>query len=185
MRCFIACCVPDEVKDLLSGALWKMRARAPFLKWVAAQNLHFTVKFLGEVSEDKLPEIQSALEQVSARTAPFDIELGEIGGFGPKSDLRVVWIGLNRGSESLSRLAGDLEEAAERIGFQRETRPYRAHLTLGRSRRRSRERARESDFEGIGVDAPPFTVDELVLFRSQLLPEGSIYTKLEVLPFHG
>jgi 2'-5' RNA ligase len=184
MRCFIACELPERAKTEMSSALSQLRNRAPFLKWVKAENLHFTVKFLGDVEENRIPGIQTELRGLSSRLRPFTLRMGSLGKFGSPADLRVLWVGLEEGGERLSEIAGSVEGAMETLGFSREDRPFRSHLTLARSRRGSRDRANMEDFRGITVPTDPITVDSLVLFRSQLTPEGPIYTELERFPFH-
>jgi 2'-5' RNA ligase len=185
MRCFIACELPESVRSDLSNALTRMRDRAPFLKWVKAENLHFTVKFLGEVKDHRLDEIKNLLKDVAETVPPFSLKLGSLGTFGSRADLRVLWLGLDEGAETLAEVAAKVERAMDSVGFPPEDRPFRSHLTLARSRRHSSDKAGIGDFEDIDVGSPYFSVDALVLFQSRLTPEGPIYTKLETFPFHG
>ena len=168
----------------MANVLSRMRESAPFLKWVKAENLHFTVKFLGEVNESQLPAIRNALRALSLDFKPFTVRMGSLGKFGSPKDLRVLWVGLEEGRESLAETAIRVEKAMEELEFPREDRPFRSHLTLARSRPRSRGSASMESFQGIEIPSVSFTTDALVLFRSQLTPAGPIYTELESFPFH-
>lgn len=107
------------------------------VRWVPrAANVHLTLKFLGAVDEGRLEEIAAALDAVRARHAPFNAETSGFGAFPSPRRARVLWAGIGAGAENLGALAADVEGSLEGLGFERETRPYAPHLTLGRARNR-------------------------------------------------
>ncbi len=179
LRLFVAVNLPAEVRQRLAAAQEHLRHGRPDVSWVRAENLHLTLKFLGETAEERLGPIRQALAAVGSRHRAFRIEMAGIGSFGGRVP-RVVWVGLKQGGESLTALAGDVESALADLGFPREQRAFTAHLTLGRVRSPRNVEGlamgiREIQEERFGT-AP---VEAFELMRSELRPSGSVYTMLE------
>jgi 2'-5' RNA ligase len=150
------------------------------VRWVRPENLHVTLRFLGEIA----PELQAPLAaHVRAQTAvlaPFALQLGALASFPPSRRPRVVLLELAPG-EPLAALAGAVERGVVAAGFAPETRAFRGHLTLGRVR----ERAAPPSLAALTVPPVAFDVTESVLFASELHPSGSRYTPLERVPLGG
>ncbi|MDR5697893.1 MAG: RNA 2',3'-cyclic phosphodiesterase, partial [Armatimonadota bacterium] len=122
--------VRDEIVRLCPEA-------ATGVKWVEPHNLHFTLKFLGEVPDAKVPEVAASLGRLRECEA-FEIRIEGVGAFPTSSSPRVVWVGVFEGADRLTALAARAEEILAEVGFAREARPFSAHLTLGRARERRR-----------------------------------------------
>lgn len=169
----------------ISAAQSQLKNKLSGVRWVARENLHFTLKFLGPISEDRVEPILRALEPPVGERQRFLMAAKGIGVFPDLRRPRVVWVGL--GAEALARLAGDVEQALESLGFPGEQRIFRPHLTIGRWRDRSRSSAAvEREIESWkGYDFGACWVEEVILFRSDLKPQGPVYSPLGAVPLGG
>ena len=183
MRCFIALEFPPEVKSRIYSDLQREMRDKPELKWVSKDNLHLTLKFLGEVPENQVDRLARELETLK-REKRIEVKLGGLGSFLDRGSVRVLWIGIEQGSREIEKLAKKVENLAAKLGFPREKRQFVPHLTVARARRHSRRFFRPSDFK-TELNIPPFEVKELVLFKSTLTPDGPIYEKLKVIKLNG
>ena len=152
------------------------------MSWVRAENIHVTLKFLGETEEKRLRRVRPALTEVAREADPFAMEVSGVGSFGGRIP-RVVWVGVGDGAEPRTRLAGRVEAGLGRVGFPKERRGFTAHLTLGRVRSpRNAESLlaalQEHHVEKFGG----FTATQFELMQSELRPTGSVYTVLERFP---
>ncbi len=190
MRAFIAVCLPEE----LGVCVWetvrgdpRRSSNAPEVdgvRWVRPENLHFTLKFLGELSDHRVPDVVEAMEAAAAGTESFLLKLVGVGGFPKLEKPRVIWVGTEpQGARGLSALAARLEMNLEPLGFERERRPMRPHLTIARLRKPERARGLEpwSDaLESFSFGA--FNVAEIVLFQSILSRSSAVYHRLHTVP---
>lgn len=185
LRAFVAIRLSEEIERAVGELIDELRRPGDGIKWVAARNLHLTLKFLGpSVPIAKLENLRRELQTVATRTAAFEIDAAEVGGFPDLSRPRVLWVGLN--GPPLIELAREVEDAAERCGFEREKRAFTAHLTIARIRAphgwaktmRALENARDRRFGVCKVAA-------MTLYRSILAPKGSIYEPLARFPLSG
>jgi RNA 2',3'-cyclic 3'-phosphodiesterase len=170
VRIFVAVFPPPEVRRALVGAARELPV-AGEVRWARPENVHLTLKYLGDVAEDDLDRVAEALEPVRLRHEPFEAELSGIGAFPSTKRARILWAGIGEGSEFLRDLARDVEASLEPLGFEREDRAYVPHLTLGRAR------SRPVSFEA--AETPPlgFRVRNLDLVES-VLGGGSTYSTL-------
>jgi RNA 2',3'-cyclic 3'-phosphodiesterase len=177
MRLFLAVFPPTEVQQAVWHAAAPLRAgRAP-VSWTKADNLHYTLRFLGELGEDGARRAGEATLEAAAPHAPFELALAGFGAFPDARRARVLWVGAAEGRDPLESLAGSLDRALGSRGFGRADRPFKAHLTIGRPR------VPGGDWTAAlaGMDSAEiarFGVARLVLVQSQLSPKGSIYTPL-------
>lgn len=180
IRCFIAVDIPLNGEalmkyNMLTGSISSAGA---VVRTVEPENLHVTLKFLGEVEEGEVMEVVEALKDV--KRGAFTVELNGIGGFPSNRNPRIVWIGIHEGYTGLRALHDEVEGVLIRR-FPREGREFKAHLTIARIRRGGRalapllERFADEDFGTIHIR-------EFKLKRSELTPRGPIYTDIEVYP---
>lgn len=178
MRTFIAIDICDKAKKevaLLEEGLKKAHAD---VKWVKVENVHLTLKFLGEVAEEKIKDISGILDGIASEYSKFDITLSQIGAF-PKLDYpRVVWVGIEGNSAALKEIAAKVDEGCTKIGFEKEKRPFSAHITLGRVRSPKNKRELKEAIVNLSITPLTSSVDELVLYQSVLTPQGPVYTKI-------
>ena len=143
MRTFLAVFPPASVQQDLAEALERLRQPGEGVSWVRAQNLHYTLRFLGEVEEARIPAVTHAARDAVRGAASFRLALGGAGAFPDFRRPRVLWIGARQGGEALELLAKSLQEALRRQGFGRADQPFRAHLTVGRVRDAARPTLKE------------------------------------------
>ena len=168
MRTFVALEAAGEIREALGCVQEKLVRTGAKVKWTKPDNLHLTLKFLGEIDNAQAESMRVHLREVARQHAPFDIEFAGIGTFP-----RVVWAGCRGRLDRLISLAKAAESCADRIGIPAESRPFRAHLTIGRTNGRVR-------IPEIGTSFGKQIVDEFVLMKSERTPQGPIYTPVEV-----
>ena len=200
MRLFIAIDIPEEIRDRMSRFIDGVRELAPDANWVRPESFHVTLKFLGETPPERLDELKRELTGVAGK--PSTIRFGGLGFFPTPRLARVFWAGM-QADLRLGELAGAVDEAAARLGFERERYRYTPHLTLARAGARSsgspsgkgsslapRFRRLEEKLSALGYlgaeeskpDFGTMTAREFCLFESRLSPHGARYTKLAVFP---
>ena len=158
----MAVALPEQQRARLAGYLEECRNLAGGLRWVPADNLHLTLRFLGNVEPERLERLAASLRGVSF--APFGLGLDGVGSFGRSSAVRVVWLGVGEGQSQLASLAAEVEKRCADLGFEPEERPYNPHLTLARAR--DRGGAKLPDLPAPPA-LPPWTVRGFELYRSQ------------------
>lgn len=164
-------------------------ANHSFVRWVAPQGIHLTLKFLGSISRGKVDEVIMAMERASQGISPFQLEFGDLGVFPDAKRPRVLWIGIGGEVEKLVVLQQRLEDALTPLGFARESRRFVPHLTLARLREGISSQERRSF--GELVIASSFEVKYVInagsinLMRSQLTPTGAIYSRLAATGLQG
>ncbi len=186
MRTFIAIDLPDAVRRFLAARQDRLRAAGGSVRWVRPERMHLTLAFLGEVPEEMAPEVEAAVREACAGFAPVPIEMGGAGQFPPRGRPRVVWTGLEDPAGRLLALQAALARATEVFAEKPERRRYEPHLTLGRVRGGRGLR----DLSGAvarlaGETGPQFTAREVVLFKSDLSPQGPTYTALARVALEG
>ena len=178
MRLFVAVDLPPSLRAGLDRLQRRLREGEPGWRWVRPASIHLTLRFLGEVDEQRAAASHVAWQAAAATAEPFVVDVGGVGCFPPRGQPRVLWVGIDDADGRLARLAGAVDAGAVEAGFQPERRPFRGHLTLARAARDGRPPRPEVDADATA----PLPVDELVLFRSELLPTGARYTALARFP---
>ena len=175
IRAFIAIDLPPDVKRALADAAATLNGRVPrgTVRWVRPEQMHLTLRFLGDTPTERLPALADALDTLAAGHTPFTLHLTDIGGFPNARRPRVVWVGLGGEEAKLLALVAALESALRPLGWPPEDKPFRAHLTLGRVKD---ERAAQGVDWSAAVPALDVPVTALHLIESQLRPEGPVYT---------
>ncbi|MBW2030364.1 MAG: RNA 2',3'-cyclic phosphodiesterase [Deltaproteobacteria bacterium] len=188
IRSFLAFELPPDIRGVLERVSAEVRKSDLDIRWVRVENIHLTVIFMGSIDQGRISHMEQDIGRVCARTRAFEISVKGVGFFPDMRRPRVVWLGLDGELERLSRFRDDLQRPLARFGIKEEKRPFRPHLTLGRFRKRgSQQRARlEEIVRKYGnLKSPPCSVEELVLFKSDLKPTGAEYTKLASWPLGG
>ncbi|MCX5680153.1 MAG: RNA 2',3'-cyclic phosphodiesterase, partial [Candidatus Omnitrophica bacterium] len=134
MRAFIAIELSEEIKTVLHQVQSHLKYSGADVKWVEKENIHLTLKFLGEISEDKLKRIEEILDEIGKLFKPFELTLKDVGAFPKIESPRVIWAGLDKGAKESTEIVRRLDKELSDIGFEPETRPFAAHLTIGRVR---------------------------------------------------
>ncbi len=185
LRCFIAVNLPGPIKKAVGEVITKLKESGGDIKWVAHENLHLTLKFLGATDEELVGEIKGALYKKLSHYAPFYIKIGGVGYFPEGRNPRVIWIGIEE-QGSLADIYSDVEEVMLKFGYPREARPFSPHLTIGRVRspRRVTEVVKRLD-EFRTMDFDGFEVRDVTLMKSELKPGGAEYTGLAAISLEG
>ena len=183
IRAFIAVELPEELKSTLLQLQTEMKSDSGnFVKWVAPESIHVTLKFLGDIFPRMVKDVAVALEEASRGNHPFFIEIKELGAFPNLRQPRVLWVGMGGELGKLIDLQQCIDDALASLGFAREKRPFSPHITLARIR----DWASLQDRRHFGslVEKKNFEVEYKVdvngfsLMRSQLFPTGAIYNCL-------
>lgn len=175
MRAFVAIFPPPEVREKALGTARRLIPNSR-IRWSKPENVHLTLKFLGDVREETLGDLHAILEGVCARHAPFDVGLAGLGAFPSARRARILWTGVDRGSEQLRSLAADLDEALVSLSFEREERSYEPHLTLGRVR----GRPVSLKLPGEANQDLRFQTRRVELTQSTLTDKGAVYKTVRV-----
>ena len=186
MRLFIAINLAPETRDAIYADAEPLRAATRGVRWVAANALHITVKFLGEQDESVVDDIRAALGPIGGVHAAATVTTTEVGAFPNFRRPRVVWLGMT-GEAAMRALARDVDSALVPLGIPAEARPFQAHLTLGRVKGelQPREAAALAAAAGEPRVARAVPVQAVDLMRSELGPGGSRYTVVASVPLHA
>jgi 2'-5' RNA ligase len=182
MRVFVALEIPSAARENLAALLQALRAVSPQTRWVRSENLHVTLKFIGEVAEAKLAAICSALAGVRFEQ-PVTLDFRGLGFFPNEKHPRVLWAGIEA-SPNLSVLAADIDRATEKLGIPVERRPFSPHLTVARFEPpRLPEKLRTAIQENVSRNFGSLRTGQFHLIESKLKPLGAEYTTVESFSF--
>jgi 2'-5' RNA ligase len=185
MRLFLAVFPPVELQRVAHGFIEALRRPGDGVSWVKPENLHYTLRFLGEAGEDGARRVAEAAREAAGHSRRFTATLGGLGAFPDARRARVIWVGMSEGGDALVALARDLDRALAKRGFGAPDKPFSPHLTLGRVREPRRDWT-AALAESCPADPPAgFTVDRICVVESQLNPRGSIYTVRAEAPLAG
>ncbi len=182
MRAFIAIEIPHEIQQAIQQATAFLRAELrTSIRWTPAENIHLTLKFLGEVSPARVDALTSALRVQADSVPAFKVEVGGLGSFPDVKRARVLWIGIQAPAE-IQTLRRGIESACARLGYESETRGFSPHLTIGRVRQdatpadaqKIRRALEAATIDSLGA----VRVDSVHLFKSDLQKSGAVYTKI-------
>ncbi len=178
MRLFIALDLTTQNRDALTKLQGRLKKADADVKWVEPENIHLTLKFLGEVQEEKIPKIITTIKESIAEFKPFNLEIVSLGAFPGLKYPRVIWAGIEKGKENLEKLAEAIETAMLRLGFPEEKRGFSSHLTLGRIRSDRNKNNLCREISQASFPALPQDISSVKLYQSRLTPQGPIYEKL-------
>lgn len=179
-RLFVAIEIPTEVRSAIERTIQSLRSAVPdVVRWSAVDNIHLTLKFLGNYPSAEIDRVVEAIGPSVSGRLPVELGVGEIGVFPPRGSPRVIWLGLTGEIGRLVRLQQSVESALAGIGLAPENRPYQPHLTLGRIRDRIDPAAGRSLVDRLRRARPAarlsFTGDRVCLIRSELSRNGPTY----------
>jgi 2'-5' RNA ligase len=188
IRSFVAVELSDEVRQALAAVQRDLKVQAPpgAVRWTRPDSIHLTLQFLGDILPDQVEAIAGALRAACAGRAPFAFELAGAGVFPNLNRPRVVWVGVVEPSGALSALQQRVVQALAPLGFVPEERGFSPHLTIGRAARDAGSR----DLAALGAlvaragigSLGRVAVNAVNLMKSDLKPDGAVYTPLAVIP---
>lgn len=172
VRAFIALEIPKEIKDYCRSVITGMSRRIDGTRWVRDEGIHITLKFLGDIERDKIKEIHHAIAHIGKEHGPVHATLDRIDAFPDRRRARVIVVEFEKGVDNVQRIFNDIEGRLTEIGFEKESRQFRPHLTLGRRKLPAPLLEKEIP----QLDKKSFLLDTVILFESTLTREGSVYT---------
>ena len=179
MRAFIAIPLPLEIKDYLASLEQQLKTSQADVKWVEPENIHLTLKFLGERNDKKIEKILEIMQGAAKDKPSFLIRLSSLGAFPRIDSPRIIWVGIQEGTQETEAIALELEEKIARLGIPKEDRPFSSHITIGRTRsnKNLQDLSRELNqlSKKIKDRKAEFTANQIVLFKSTLSHQGPIY----------
>ncbi len=183
LRAFIALEIPSPYQDAIHRQTAGLRqaADSSVVRWVPPGNLHITLKFLGDVSSSNVQFLTQMLTQEAAKHPAFSFHISGLGSFPSPRRARVIWVGIQAPAE-LEALQKGVESAAARLGYETEERPFSPHLTIGRVKQNitsNEQQCIRAALEAAHVgQIGKVDVNSIHLMKSELLPTGSVYTRL-------
>jgi len=188
IRSFLAIDLPDEIKENLRKIQNRLKPLMAGIggdvRWIKAEAIHLTLQFFGYINADEIALISEIVKKNVDGITPFMLNLGSPGAFPAITRPRVIYLGLEGETDTLCRLQDRIVTDLAEIGFKKEKRPFTSHLTLGRLKSSTKLPGIEEVFHKItGLAKGSFTVNGLKLYRSDLRPDGAVYTVLENFEF--
>ncbi len=187
MRTFIAIELPQEIKDKLGRLQDKLKKCRADVKWVEPKNIHLTLKFLGEIKEERLNKINRIIEDIARNKFKFKVTLAGLGVFPSINHPKIIWVGIKDINNEIGLIAEELEEKLKSLDIPKEERQFLAHITLGRIKSPlninkligALDTLRDEFFkENFG-----FIADKITILKSTLNPGGPLYEHLKEITF--
>jgi 2'-5' RNA ligase len=182
MRCFAAIDIDETIQAALADLQKNLRTDAHLEKgeatWVKPNLMHLTIKFLGDISDEQAPQVCQIVEEIAACHKAFAVEVANIGAFGKPA--KVIWVGIGENSRELMALQNDMEEAFAKAGWPKEDREFSGHLTLCRIKSfKAAKKLAQTAGQYAGVPLGSQKIDAICVYKSQLTPDGPVYTLLQ------
>ncbi len=183
IRTFIAVTVSPTIRQAAVKLSALLEPMAGDVKWVAPENIHWTLQFLGEVEQLEIHTVCSAVSAAAREIEPFDLEARGAGAFPAPDRPRTLWLGAGIGAQAMIVLHDVIQHKLARLGYRVERRRFVPHLTLGRTGRGAASRPLVRELAGLAeFEAGSMLVDEVTVFASKLTPTGPIYDVLTRAP---
>ena len=186
MRLFIALPLPQKAEQFLGNIIEDLRQKEQKVgkvKWVDSKNIHLTMKFLGETDENKIEDISTAIKKTAGKHSSVNCTINKINGFPNLNRPRIIWAGLENENNDdnlikLENIASDIDTEMSQLGFEKENRKFKSHLTLGRVKDNKDLHNLTKYLESLKIQPEDLLFDKIVLFKSTLTPKGAIYERL-------
>ncbi len=187
-RTFIALEMNEDVQRYLEGVIRQMAHVLPRLRWVDPAGIHLTLAFLGELTDEHLTEVTQAAEAAAQRMNLFSYRISSMGIFGSPKSPRIIWIGIDEPSGTLTRLHSMLNKELEQRGFDVDRRSFAPHLTLARVKapltQTEQKSLQEMLTKGGNVSSKEYAAQSIHVMKSELTREGAKYTSLREICLH-
>jgi len=180
-RLFFAVLLDENIRGKVSSLQQKLRSQVQGVRWVNPENLHMTLRFLGEVNEQVIPRLVDVSTQVASITNPFTLEFNGLGSF-PRRQPKVIWLGAGRGSGPLKGLSEKLDAGLASVFEGERDNSFTPHLTLGRVKHRGNQHWADVRREYGNFKVGEMKVESFCLIESKLTLQGPVYTQLKRFP---
>jgi len=178
IRTFIAIPVPESVFKLQRNLKNTISEKTGKVRWVKRDQLHITLKFVGDTPEESIDDVRGAIKIIADNTKPFEIFIQGTGCFPKIERPRVMWIGLNGALGQLNQLVKNIHNSLDPIGFPKDEKEFNPHITLARARYPQKKTPDISSFLNANFDPIPFRIEKFQFISSELFPNGPVYTIL-------
>ncbi|MDM8515331.1 RNA 2',3'-cyclic phosphodiesterase [Desulfobacterales bacterium HSG16] len=185
IRAFIAIKLPESVTSGILDLQKDLKNKGLVIKWVRPENIHLTLKFLGNISLVEVNAAKHAILDTTVNFAPFVLTAAKIGVFATVRKPRILWTGIKGDTKHLVDLQKSLDRQLAVAGFEPEKRPFKAHLTIGRFKKNGRFKKKndpkmlsDAIMEFEHFESKKFMADRIILFKSELRPSGAVYTEI-------
>ena len=183
IRTFIAIELPEETRQTLAAIQQELKRTGAGVRWVKPSSIHLTLKFLGNIHPGQVDDIAAVTAQVVRSEPLLTLRAAGLGTFPSQQNPRVIWVGIEGEVKRLTHIQNRLENDLVALGFAREKRGFRAHLTLGRVKDKGNRQGLIAAMTELEIpEFNSFDVTEIILYKSELRPTGAIYTKLHRMP---
>jgi len=179
LRLFLAIDIPSEIREELTKIQNHFKSLSLSASWVRPDNIHLTLKFLGNTEPEKIPQIVETMNTCVGSIAPFSLSLTEVGGFPNLNQPRVLWVGLADSQGFLVSAQKNIDQNLSRLGYDADNKPFFPHLTLARIKSPKGRQGIKEKIASLNMDeTKPFCISSIKLYKSDLTPRGAIYTSL-------
>ena len=182
MRLFLAIELPDDVRVHLVKVQKKLSSVLDGVAMTRPESLHITLKFLGEVDDRRIADLCESLSKITA--GPIDLTPARLACLPPRGPVRIIAVGMDGSEQALAALHAAVQQRCQYLGFERETRKYRPHVTMARAKRPIRAGDKQKAEEAVVSlwPGPNFPVKQFVLMQSRLEPQGARYVRIAHFP---
>ena len=179
IRAFIAIPLDPKIQHSIERMQDHLKKSNNDIKWVKPENIHITLKFLGDIDTKQINSIKQILSNCTHNTRPFKVELSQLGAFPNIDRPRTLWVGLKDSKQRLNQISMSLEKTLGKIGFQTDQKPFSSHITIGRIRSSKNIDALSKSMSSYQISENcTQTISKIILFQSTLCSEGPIYQSL-------
>ena len=178
IRTFVAVPIPDSVIELQNSLRSTIHPKRGRIKWLRPDQLHLTLKFIGDTPESSFDDIRSLLYCIANKIRPIQLEIKKTGCFPKKERPRFMWAGISGETGKLNNLVNDIQSGLDLLGFYNDEKPYHPHITLGRARYPQKHTPNLSQFLETVYEPIPFVIEKFQFISSELFPNGPVYTIL-------
>ena len=178
IRTFVAVPIPDSVIELQKFLQCTIDLKRGPIKWVRSDQLHLTLKFIGDTPESSFDDIRYLLDCIANKTRPIQLRIKETGCFPKKERPRVMWTGISGETGQLNNLVTEIQSGLDLLGFYNDEKSYHPHITLGRTQYPQKHTPNLSRFLETVYEPIPFVIEKFQFISSELFPNGPVYTIL-------
>lgn len=179
-RVFIASSLNEEAKNLIKDIQSNIKKLNCQIKWVKPENVHLTLKFLGNIESDRIDELKKLVQSTSKMTQSIKSDLFNLGAFPNSQKPKILWVGLSDNESKIAQLAETIETSLSTIGFSKEKRSFKPHVTIGRVRSFKNIKPLSETISQFSVkNAVAQNIDNITIYKSTLTPTGPIYEVLK------
>ena len=183
VRTFIAIEIPENILSDIRELQQNLRHFGIDIRWIRPENIHLTLKFLGDVPAANIDGIFRAISKAAEKVSSISLKAKGIGMFPGIKHPRVLWVGLDGQLDDLMRLQKTVDANLKDMGFPLERRPFKGHLTIGRIKVKLNTKTFGDALTTFGnFETQTFTADKITVFKSELKPQGAVYTRLAIAP---